>query len=506
MPAKRAVSAIALGFFLLAAAHALTVRPFFPADETSHTAYALVLADGALPTLDTPVPTDQIEGMPTNLPSRLRVYTANHPPLYYITVAPVLWLGVQLDQASTGFFVARLVSAGLTAVGILGVASLARTLVPERRDVEVIAAALACGYPGFVHLAGLVHNDGFAFALTAWTLAVSARVVLHDRSPRLLAVLALLAAASATTRATGIGVAAIAVGAAGLSPLVSGGASLRGAVISGAKRSAVVASAAVVMSGWFWLRNARDYGDLAGSSENLERFGFTPRSGSTIDRIADPDFIESLYRTLWGRFAGGRDMAEGWWFLPAMALGLAIVVGSGVVMFRLGRRRRWSRVGAARLGIVAVLVAWIFALWTFVASYYMAGGGLHARYLFPGLPAAAVLGAIALTGLGRSRAWLAGLIFGAFAALNIVWLTRFLRDVGRRTREEPLLDAGSAWRQALDYNGIAGGPWVALGLCLTLAAVTAVVVRAGRTIDSTDSADMVSGSSTQVAPHTEPHR
>lgn len=481
--ARRALAAIVLGFVLVCSAHALTVRPFFPADETAHTSYALVLSDLELPTIDTPVPFDRIDGMPRQLESRARIYTANHPPLYYALVAPVLWSGVETDHADLGFFLARLLSVGLTAAGIVAVACLAQTLMPGRDDVMMLAAGLSVLAPGFVHLSALVHNDGFSFAVAAWTMAISARVLVDGPSTRRLAFLVAVAAAAPLTRATGIGVAAIAIGAAALAPVLHDDTAIPRRLGRGVLQSFVVAASAIAASGWFWWRNHRLYGDLAGSEENLERFGFEARSGSTLDRLLDPNLASTLYQQLFGRLAGGRDLAEGWWMTPAWVLLLGGAAGLVFLGLRALRDGIDLPMDHGRLIVWSLLIAWTLALWISVLSYFGSGGGLHARYLFPALPGIAVLAGVALCGSRGPRARLAAVVLTSLLALNVVWLTRFLRDVVRQSRDEPLLGPLDAWIRALDYNDVPAPSLVVVIGSALLVLVATIIVKAGWALD-----------------------
>src|SRR6266545_7607355 len=81
------VAGMLLAFGVLGCLHALTVRPFLPADEIPHTGYAVVVGRGHLPTLSTPTPL--LTGMPRRTAQGHggQIYTANHPPLYYMLVA-----------------------------------------------------------------------------------------------------------------------------------------------------------------------------------------------------------------------------------------------------------------------------------------------------------------------------------------------------------------------------------------------------------------------------------
>ena len=98
------LAGVLLAFVVLAALHAVTVPPFLPADERSHTAYALLVAQGRLPTLTTPAPLLRSPGVGP------RIYTANHPPLYYALVAAPLRLGLAGGHPMAGFAAARLLT------------------------------------------------------------------------------------------------------------------------------------------------------------------------------------------------------------------------------------------------------------------------------------------------------------------------------------------------------------------------------------------------------------
>ena len=174
------LAGVVLAFLTLATLHVLTVRPFLPADERAHTGYALLVGRGELPTLSTPTP--PLPGIPPPSGQRLRIYTANHPPLYYALVAAPLRLGEATRHPLVGVAAARLLTALMAGAGLVAAAGLALVLVPGRPQLAVGAAGIAALLPSFVHLSGLVHNDALGFATATASAAVSRRAAVTPPS------------------------------------------------------------------------------------------------------------------------------------------------------------------------------------------------------------------------------------------------------------------------------------------------------------------------------------
>src|SRR5262245_4754414 len=269
------VAGVLLAFVVLATVHMLTVPRFLPSDETPHTGYALTVGHGHLPTLDTPVPRE-IPGMPPAVGQRARIYTANHPPLYYALAAAPLRAGVAAGAPVTGFYAARLLGIALTALGVLAAAALARLLVPARPQVAVAAAGVGALLPSFIHIAAFVHNDGFAFTTSTLVLVASALVLIQGPSRGRLLALALAAAAAAATRSSGLVLAGVAALAAAAAVLWHLDRPARARLALAGAAGALVVAVTAATSGWFYLRNLRLYGDVAGVRANLDRFGYRP--------------------------------------------------------------------------------------------------------------------------------------------------------------------------------------------------------------------------------------
>ncbi len=87
----------ALAFLALTTVQAVGVNPYLPPDELYHMGYALVVRDGRLPELTTQVPQDEVPLLVPDHGNR-RIYTVNHPPLYYLPVSLALLVALGLGQ------------------------------------------------------------------------------------------------------------------------------------------------------------------------------------------------------------------------------------------------------------------------------------------------------------------------------------------------------------------------------------------------------------------------
>lgn len=471
-PDRRRWSAIGLGgvviaFVGLGALYAFTVPKFLPADETSHVGYALTIGHGELPALDSPVP-DEVPGLALQYEIRREIYTANHPPLYYLPVAVPLRLGVEAGHPVLGFVATRLLTVALTAVGAVATWWTARLLLPLRRDVAVLAAAIAVLFPAVPRFAGVVYNDGFSLAVAASSMAVVTRLLVRGPTRGWIAGAAGAAAALTLTRAVGIPAAALVSLAAAAAVLLHDTRTLRARAWRALAAGAAVAVAGLVASGWFWLRSKRLYGDIAGSAYNLERFGYGPR-GTTAGLITDPHWPFVLYRQLWGRVYDSAELAVGTGALPGTIFALLVAAGAAALVVRRLRDHgrptleSWRDAETATRGRVVgwgLVLAWVGLIYVSTISYIASGGGVHGRYLFPAIPAAALLTATAIGALpGRSRGIAQAGTTALLAATGLLWAARFADR----------LDPDASWwgpamtATAASANGIpAVGVWLAI--------------------------------------------
>lgn len=490
------LAGVLLAFVVLAALHAVTVPPFLPADERSHTAYALLVAQGQLPTLTTPAPLLRPPGVGP------RVYTANHPPLYYALVAAPLRLGLAGGHPMAGFAAARLLTVLMAAAGIAAVAWLALVLNPNRPQLALAAAAVGPLLPSFVHISGLVHNDALGFTTATATLAAAALVLVRGPSGRRLAALAAAAAAAALTRASGLPFAVLAVLAAGVAPLVHSRRPPRARIAAAAVQAGVVAGAVLGAAGWFYLRNRALYGDLGGTAENLRLFGFDERR-PFLGVLGSGRFWSGVYDQLWGRMAGGQFLAGGILAWPGRLLGMFVVAGLALGGVRATRSARPAVGGSKSAAAAGHLAAWLLVLATVpvmmvaLAGYVAEGGGTHARYLNPDLTAISLVAAAGLSELpGRRRSGAVLAVVAGQVGLNLLLWATFLSHttVGR-----PSLVA-AVGQGVRATTGLSAGLVVPVVVVLLTAALVLLgralrILDSGRpTVDMPDPAHAIAGS------------
>ncbi|CUU54476.1 4-amino-4-deoxy-L-arabinose transferase [Parafrankia irregularis] len=501
----------------------LATEPFASADEAQHTAYAVEVGEGRLPELDTPVRAT-IPGM-SGLPADCRVdpadvrraaveaadrpaddrqaqvslpacaardrgfasfeviYTANHPPLFYLLESVPLRIGRSAGHPLAGFYAARILNLAVGFAALVATASLVRVLVPGRPDLAVAAAAITGAMGGFVAVTAQVYND--ALAVTLITAATAATLVLLRRGPsaRTLLAVAVLVPAAALSRASGaiaasllvpmVGVAVGLAFARGTGLGVGRRPALGGRPEPGRRpalwRSALVGLAAAVTTGlltvaaagWFYLRNERLYGDLTATGRIASMFptGFEERSAWQV--VTSEDFWWLVYRGLFGR----PKLLLGWPYRVAVGVGLLTLVGLLAAPVRAGLARAVARraghraagdavgvtadgagcdVGPARGTWVTDLMCWLvagaqalIAVATLV-GFVAAGGASFARYLLPALPMLAVAVAAGCSALPLARRGLPTvLVVGALWCTTIVMLSRELarHDPGLADRD-----------------------------------------------------------------------
>jgi len=108
-------------------------------------------------------------------------YAANHPPLYYVLMAPVYWLS---DDASpqTQILLLRLAAIPFGLATVLLAFLMTRTLFPGDAFLVATVPAFVAFQPQISYEAAMVNNDIVAIALYSWILDLLVRG-LRDRFP-----------------------------------------------------------------------------------------------------------------------------------------------------------------------------------------------------------------------------------------------------------------------------------------------------------------------------------
>jgi hypothetical protein len=454
----------------------LTVPPFEPADESAHAGYALEVVDGRIPRMDETVEVELPGQRPT------RYYLANHPPLYYAIVGPVLERGLLSGHPIAAIRLTRLFSLALGAVTVALTAAFAGMMSAKRRvETMVLAAGLAASVPVFVTTSAALHNDllGVLAADVAFVGAVAALV----GRPSAWAVASVCLGASVTmaTRFNGLGLVGLAcLGLAVAVLLRTSGSPPRRQLGHATLLGALPALCVLVTSGWFYLRNIRLYGDVTGVGYNRELLGrvdnFTPWSYLT-DRQTFPELLTRAE-------GGGPWVGLPWfgWYDRKLLFVALIVLGGGLLlgaaraagMLRSGQWRR--ALGGSdeepTRDLLARLTAWGLAIGVPVltmvqlSGFVAQTGSPNPRYLLPALPVIALVVAMACRSYpGRSTAIVGTAIVGLQAALTVTTTARWINQRTGAQRTDPL-------DQLHDSLALADvpAPSVVLGLLLAGAA------------------------------------
>ncbi|MCL8025117.1 hypothetical protein [Nocardioides bruguierae] len=360
--------------------------PSWANDEAPYVGYVAHLAEGRLPTIDSPIVAD-----PGDVPRGARVllgwdaahkdtWVANHPPFYVALLVPVWEL--TRDDVSHVVIAMRLVNTAGYGVWVLLVGLLTRALVPRRPAVAALATIVAVT-PSLVLRSGFAQSDGWGSAAALLLLLMTVRM-LHggpeEVTRRRVVVAALAGTLAAGTRAPGVlAVAACAI-ALGLAWLLSRRAARRPRYLVAA---AVVGGVPAAATSWWYLRNLSLYGDLTGQGALLEKFQRSP-----VTSLADL-----------GRVPGFDE--------PILAASVAVVVGLLVVPV-LAVRRLPLLPGAWRAGWrpdPGWLLLGSLSLVTFVntAGFVRDGGGFHDRYTMQVIAFLATPVALAMVALLRPR-------------------------------------------------------------------------------------------------------
>jgi 4-amino-4-deoxy-L-arabinose transferase-like glycosyltransferase len=93
------------------------------------------------------------------------IYTANHPPLYYLTMLPVYWLS-SAGSVETQLYALRLAAIPFGLVAIFFTFMTARVVFPGDRFIATLAPAFVGLQPQLGYEAAMLNNDIAAIALT----------------------------------------------------------------------------------------------------------------------------------------------------------------------------------------------------------------------------------------------------------------------------------------------------------------------------------------------------
>ncbi len=413
-----AVCGTVLAFGGLTAHAAFSAAPFFGVDEVAHVGYAHAVAHGNLPEVDDPpeIPASSTQWIlkhQTNLGThRATVWVAHHPPLHYVIAAPFVWIGESLDRPDGGLLFLRLLHVAVASIGVGFTYLLGARTAGGSRRIGVLAAALAAVIPLAHEQFGWALNDGTAFAATT-ALAWAAIKFLEDNSGRNLALLAAFVALASGARSSSMMAALAVVVVVAAVTWRRTEAPRRWRVTT---RVALASLApAVVLFGWFYVRNVVLYGDLAGTERVQELQHLQPR------RMWDVLTSGQMWRAV---FEGLAQPSVSAFFEPVDSLVRAVIdvaavaamAGLLITLVRGPRRRQSDDRCSAAPSALAVNAVVVIAACVSILAFGVAGGPAFSRYLLPALGTLATLIVVGLDRIARMVAPLALIVFLALEA------------------------------------------------------------------------------------------
>ncbi len=437
--------AIVVAFVSIGALHAMQQPPFAPPDETAHLGYAQEVASFRLPEIRRfpEVPAEAREWQVERSTARdIRyrgVWVANHPPLHYVAVAPLIWVSRAIEAPDGGLIMMRLANVAFAAVGVVFTFLLALEVTRRNQRLALLAAALAALVPQGHAVFSQGLNDGLGFACGTALVWAGARCLrrIDSLQRRDLALLAATAVVAFGARAATMLLAVAVVGVVAIARFVRSGpgaASTRQRVRAAAKIALIGLGPAVVAFGWFYVRNWVLYGDIGASNYLLEMFRRENR-GSVLEMFNRRQLWLNVFDGLLSPTTRQRIAPPG-----ADILTLVAAVGVGFV-FVSGRARidldpsEDARTVRWQIGLCLTAVAVIA---TTIAQHASGGGNAHARYAMPVIGVAAVLVVVGLERVWSRWAPLALVaVAGWWAVLNLP--VDVDPSLPRRTRDEGML-------------------------------------------------------------------
>jgi 4-amino-4-deoxy-L-arabinose transferase-like glycosyltransferase len=412
---KWALPAILVLFLCLAMAH-LSLAPTGNTgyqnapDEAAHVTYVRMLSHGTLPSQ-------------ANSGANPAGYEWHQPPLYYLLDVPFLLAG---ERA------ARLLSVVCGLGCILVVYRAARLVFPGEPELAITAAAFAALLPTHIAIASSVNNDSLLELLMSLSLFSLLLAYRHGLTlPRALAIGACIGLAL-LTKATAVLLIPV--------TLIALILMLRqGQPTSAIARGAgIIAGMAVVISGWWFLRNLTVYHQLLPLKAFEQAFAGTVSAAGIEQRLGSWQSYYQLlalwtYQSFFAVYTtpGGAGMGVPS-FLPDQLYLLAgllyLLAAVGLVKGHLRRAEYTDFQRSAILLAFLTLGLTLMSFLAFISRYFQAQG----RYLYPSMLAISLLFATGWQEIvpARYRQLALSLLVGLLALSGIAWI-EFVATHGR---------------------------------------------------------------------------
>ncbi len=348
------------------------------------------------------------------------VYTANHPPLYYLIMTPVYWL-TDGTSPETQLYALRLAALPFGLLTVLFAYLTVRTLFPGDRFLAMMVPAFVAFQPQIAYESAMLNNDILAITFTSAVIYLLVVGLKHRFPLRICLLIGFcfgLAMLAKNTSAVSGGVIAMAM------VLGLGVRNWRAWLPRGVVTAAV---AALMVWPWF-LYMYTTYGDFTalGRIRELQYWNYSSEDPPSIwGQLSSQDFVWGRWQETWGQF--------GWRLIPLstdfarILLWVTLIgtVGIAIWAWRFWQVQktilqeddpaaartlrsqtesifdleRWQVVGVVLMGVTCMLS--YYAILQFGTTFSLT----QARYYFPAIVPAAILLMLGFRAMIR-KAWL----------------------------------------------------------------------------------------------------
>jgi hypothetical protein len=354
---------------------------------------------------------------------------------------------------------ARYMTLALGALALIYGFRIVRLFFPKHPAIAISAMAMVATLPALINTCSIVYNDALGLLTTFASFHGALRLLTLGKTPWRLFVCGAWFALAVFTRISGLFIVAPAMLMVAIAMLIHTPGPVWRKLVSATVVCTAMMAGMAALSGWFYYRNYKLYGDVTASGELLRLFGRKPH-GTTKDLMLSSSSWDAMFNALWGRLAGGvslkwatEKLAHWACLIPLLMLPKAIV----------HLRDRWRSVVFDRrwFAILACVIALVFVIVP-MFMYHAKGGNLNARYAFSIIWFPAMLIAIGGTSM-KSPVW-AQASTASFFVIAVFIEDIYARALTKRTGAEAMIPA------ALKANGVSDswGTWLWLFIALVV--------------------------------------
>jgi len=281
----------------------------------------------------------------------------------------------------------------LSAFAVLGTYLLGRELWPHDRMPALAAALLLAATPTFLYIGGMFSNDGPATALATLALWMMARLIRRGLTPGRAVALGALIGLSILSKASSLLLLApglLAVTWAWYREVDDAPRGFWRALPRLLGYAVVLLAVVAALSGWLYVRNAREFGDALGIKPHTETAWAESKPTPLSELWAR---LPRVWDTYWGAFGWGNINFPDWVSTVHTNLARLAVVGLllAAVDFARGRRFPWDWLRSAGLGIVVTLLLAVAVTLVALLRWNQIVDAPWGRLMFPAASAISVL-------------------------------------------------------------------------------------------------------------------